>query len=66
MEYNEVNDEQLVLFRKILNIRNYSDGTVKAYLNSIFQYVKWNNNELKIYKELLFEYVEHQSFRYFC
>ena len=33
-----MNDEQLLLFRKILNIRNYCESTINNYNNSLIQF----------------------------
>jgi len=54
-----MNDEQLVLFRKILNIRNYSESTISSYNNALIQFKKWNYREHYLDKDLLFKYVEH-------
>lgn len=53
-----MNDEQLLLFRKILNIRNYSEGTILCYNNALIQFKKWNYSGLQLDKDLLFNYVE--------
>jgi len=53
-----MNDEQFLLFRKILNIRNYSESTINNYLNAIVKFKKWNVNLYKINKDSLFKYVE--------
>ncbi len=54
-----MNDEQLLLFRKVLKIRNYSEATIKNYNNSLLLFLKWNSNELKLDKDILFDYVEY-------
>ncbi len=54
-----MNDEQLLLFRKILNIRNYSESTIRNYNNALIQFKKWNYRGLILDKDLLFKYVEH-------
>lgn len=54
-----MNDEQLLLFRKILNIRNYSESTIGNYNNALIQFRKWNYRELYLDKDLLFKYVEY-------
>jgi integrase/recombinase XerD len=56
-----MNDEQLLLFRKILNIRNYSESTVKHYNNALIQFKKWNYNLKPLDKKLLFNYIEYLS-----
>jgi site-specific recombinase XerD len=53
-----MNEEQLLLFRKILNIRNYSEGTILCYNNALIQFKKWNYGGLQLDKDLLFNYVE--------
>ncbi|MBS3999329.1 MAG: tyrosine-type recombinase/integrase [Desulfobulbaceae bacterium] len=54
-----MNDEQLLLFRKILNIRNYSESTISNYNNNLIQFKKWNYRESHLDKDMLFKYVEH-------
>ena len=54
-----MSDEHLLLFRKILNIRNYSDSTFKNYNNALIQFNKWNKSDEKLSKDLLFKYVEY-------
>lgn len=54
-----MNDDQLLLFRKILNIRNYSESTISNYNNALIQFNKWNHLGLHIDKGLLYKYVEH-------
>lgn len=54
-----MNDEQLLLFRKILKIRNYSESTIKNYANSLVQFAKWNEYKADLNKQLLFDYVEY-------
>ena len=54
-----MSDEQLLLFRKILNIRNYSESTILSYNNSLIQFNKWNCNDQPFNKDLLFNYVEY-------
>jgi site-specific recombinase XerD len=54
-----MNDEQLLLFRKILYIRNYSDSTIKNYNNALLQFYKWNNQNEVLNNDILFRYVEH-------
>lgn len=54
-----MNDDQLLLFRKILNIRKYSDSTIKNYNNALLQFSKWNHLNEELNKDLLFRYVEH-------
>lgn len=56
-----MNDEQLLLFRKILNIRNYSESTILSYNNALIQFKKWNYSGAKLDKDLLFKYVEYLS-----
>jgi len=51
-------EENLILFRKILKIRNYSESTLDSYTNSLIQFSKWNIQNRVISKDLLFEYVE--------
>lgn len=53
-----MSDEELHLFRKVLKIRNYSESTIISYSNSLIQFKKWNKDNSKLNKELLFEYVE--------
>lgn len=53
-----MNEEQLLLFRKILNIRNYSERTILCYNNALIQFNKWNYSGLELDKDLLFNYVE--------
>jgi integrase/recombinase XerD len=52
-------EEQLLLFRKILSIRNYSESTIKNYANSLIQFNKWNKSGVVLNKEILFKYTEH-------
>jgi len=54
-----MNDEQLMLFRKILYIRNYSNNTIKNYYNALLQFSKWNNQNEIINDDILFRYVDH-------
>jgi len=54
-----MNDDQLLMFRKILSIRNYSESTIKNYNNALIQFNKWNLQGLCIEKNLLFNYVEY-------
>jgi integrase/recombinase XerD len=54
-----MNDEQMLLFRKILNIRNYSESTISNYSNALTQFIKWNIQGSNLDKELLFKYVEY-------
>lgn len=54
-----MNDELFLLFRKILNISNYSESTINNYSNSIVQFKKWNVNHYQINKDSLFKYVEY-------
>lgn len=56
-----MNDEQLLLFRKILNIRNYSESTILSYNNALIQFKKWNYSGVHLDKDLLFKYVEYLS-----
>lgn len=56
-----MNDEQLLLFCKILNIRNYSESTILSYNNALIQFKKWNYNGGNLDKDLLFKYVEYLS-----
>lgn len=56
-----MNDEQLLLFRKILNIRNYSESTILSYNNALIQFKKWNYSGGNLDKDLLFKYVEYLS-----
>ncbi len=51
-------DDQILLFRKILIIRNYSEGTISNYNNALIQFRKWNYREIDLDKDLLFKYVE--------
>jgi integrase/recombinase XerD len=54
-----MNNEQLMLFRKILYVRNYSESTIRNYNNALIQFKKWNYRGLHLEKDLLFKYVEH-------
>lgn len=54
-----MNDEQLLLFRKILNIRNYSENTINNYYSALIQFKKWNLRGHFLDKKLLFKYVEY-------
>ncbi len=54
-----MNDEQLMLFRKILYVRNYSESTIRNYNNALIQFMKWNYRRLHLDNDLLFNYVEH-------
>jgi site-specific recombinase XerD len=54
-----MNDEQFLLFPKILKISNYSESTINNYSNSIVQFKKWNVNHYQINKDSLFKYVEY-------
>jgi len=53
-----INDEQLLLFRKILNIRNYSESTINNYSNALIQFKRWNKQGIMPNKNILFDYVE--------
>lgn len=52
-------EEQILLFRKILSIRNYSESTIKNYSNSLIQFNKWNKSGVVLNKEILFKYTEY-------
>ncbi len=54
-----MNDEQLLLFRKILYIRKYSESTIKNYNNALLQFSKWNYKNEALNNDILFRYVEH-------
>ncbi len=54
-----MNEEQLLLFRKILNIRNYSESTVDNYSNALIQFNKWHKSGIELDKSILFNYVEY-------
>jgi len=54
-----MSDDEFLLFRKILNIRNYSESTINNYSNAIIQFKKWNGNLFQINKDSLFKYVEY-------
>jgi integrase/recombinase XerD len=54
-----MNNEQLLIFREILIMRNYSDNTIKNYNNALQQFRKWNFDDTIIDKDLLLKYVEY-------
>ena len=54
-----MSEDEFLLFRKILNIRNYSESTINNYSNAIVQFKKWNVNLYQINKDSLFKYVEY-------
>ncbi len=56
-----MNEEQLLLFRKILNIRNYSESTVDNYSNALIQFNKWHKSGIELDKNILFNYVEYMK-----
>lgn len=56
-----MNDEKLLLFRKILNIRNYSESTINNYCNALIQFEKWNKQDIILNKDILFEYIEYSK-----
>lgn len=56
-----MDEEQLLLFRKILNIRNYSESTVDNYSNALIQFNKWHKSGIELDKNILFNYVEYMK-----
>ncbi|MGQ9820137.1 MAG: site-specific tyrosine recombinase/integron integrase [Candidatus Kapaibacteriales bacterium] len=43
----------------MLNIRNYSENTIKNYNHALVQFAKWNNQNKDLNEDTLFAYVEH-------
>ncbi len=56
-----MSDGELNLFRKELEIRNYSESTIKSYTNSVIQFNRWNKGNMLLSKQLLIEYVEFST-----
>lgn len=53
-----MNEEYFILFRKILKIRNYSESSIRSYINALIQFQRWNSLDNNLSKDILFDYVE--------
>jgi len=54
-----MNEENLLLFQDSLKMRNYSESTIKSYKSSINKFFQWNADNLKLTKDLLYNYFNH-------
>jgi site-specific recombinase XerD len=52
-------EDHITLFLELLNIRNYSESTVKSYYNFLVQFHTWNQSRSELNENLLFNYVEY-------